>query len=137
MRYRERPGRRCQLAQEDSRVSDNVPIRGIRGQGSPRANDAPRRSPRFGEYISLAVMLYSFGARQGEERGVVESDLVETMVSPDLDRNVITTALVDPRRAAPRELASAGTSPRSARRAPRRRRDERPYLADLTAYKPL
>jgi hypothetical protein len=26
---------------------------------------------------------------------VVEGDLVETMVSPDLDRNVITTALVD------------------------------------------
>lgn len=50
---------------------------------------------RVGTRAATAVMLYSFGARQGEERGVVESDLVEAMVSPELDRNVITTALVD------------------------------------------
>jgi hypothetical protein len=50
---------------------------------------------RVGTRAATAIMLYSFGARQGEERGVVESDLVEAMVSPELDRNVITTALVD------------------------------------------
>jgi hypothetical protein len=50
---------------------------------------------KVGTRAATAVMLYSFGARQGEERGVVEGDLVEALVSPELDRNVITTALVD------------------------------------------
>jgi hypothetical protein len=50
---------------------------------------------KVGTRAATAVMLYTFGARQGEERGVVEGDLVETMVSPDLDRNVIMTAMVD------------------------------------------
>jgi Protein of unknown function (DUF499) len=69
-----------------------------------RAQEADRRiggaSPIFdqlkvGTRAATAVMLYSFGARQGEERGVVEGDLVEALVSPELDRNVITTTLVD------------------------------------------
>jgi hypothetical protein len=50
---------------------------------------------RVGTRTATAVMLYSFGARQGEERGVVEGDLVEAMVSPELDRNVVTAALHD------------------------------------------
>jgi hypothetical protein len=40
-------------------------------------------------------MLYSFGAREGEDRGVLESELVQSLVAPDLDRNVTTTALHD------------------------------------------
>jgi hypothetical protein len=50
---------------------------------------------KVGTRAATAIMLYSFGARQGEERGVVEGDLVEALVSPELDRNVVTTALVD------------------------------------------
>jgi hypothetical protein len=69
-----------------------------------RAQEADRRiggasgifeQLKVGTRAATAVMLYSFGARQGEERGVIEGDLVETLVSPELDRNVITTALVD------------------------------------------
>lgn len=69
-----------------------------------RAQEADRRiggasatfeQLKVGTRAATAVMLYSFGARQGEERGVVEGDLVEALVSPELDRNVITTALVD------------------------------------------
>jgi hypothetical protein len=40
-------------------------------------------------------MLYSFGGRSGEDRGVLESELVQALVAPELDRNVITTCLHD------------------------------------------
>ena len=40
-------------------------------------------------------MLYSFGARQGEDRGVLQADLITALLAPGLDRNVIVTALND------------------------------------------
>lgn len=40
-------------------------------------------------------MLYSFGAREGEDRGVLETDLVAAVLAPGLDRNVIVAALHD------------------------------------------
>ncbi|MGH2655928.1 MAG: ATP-binding protein [Actinomycetota bacterium] len=75
----------------------------ITGDGA-RAKEVDRRiaadSPvfdqlRVGTRVATGVMLYSFGARQGEDRGAVEGDLVEALVTPDLDRNVVTTALHD------------------------------------------
>ena len=40
-------------------------------------------------------MPYSFGAREGEDRGVLETDLVAAVLAPGLDRNVIVAALHD------------------------------------------
>lgn len=45
--------------------------------------------------MASAVMLYSFGAREGEEAGVLETDLVEATLVPGLDRNTIVAALHD------------------------------------------
>lgn len=75
----------------------------IAGEGA-RCRDVDRRiaidSPalehqRVGTRTATAIMLFSFGGRQGEDRGVVESDLLESLVSPALDRNVVTAALHD------------------------------------------
>jgi hypothetical protein len=40
-------------------------------------------------------MLYSFVGRTDEEKGVLESELVASLLAPDLDRNLLTTALAD------------------------------------------
>jgi predicted AAA+ superfamily ATPase len=75
----------------------------ITGDGA-RCREVDRRiaadSPAFeqlrvGTRCATAIMLYSFGAREGEDRGVLESELVPSLVAPDLDRNVTTTALHD------------------------------------------
>ena len=50
---------------------------------------------KVGTRCAAAVMLFSFGAREGEDKGVLEGELVQSLVSPALDRNVITTALHD------------------------------------------
>jgi hypothetical protein len=72
--------------------------------GSARSAEVDRRiaadSPayetlRVGTRCATAIMLYSFGAREGEERGILESELIQALVSPELDRNVITTCLHD------------------------------------------
>lgn len=60
------------------------------------ASDSPTYEQlRVGTRCATAIMLYSFGARPGEDRGVVETELVQSLVSPELDRNVITTCLHD------------------------------------------
>jgi hypothetical protein len=50
---------------------------------------------RVGTRMATAVMLYSFGSREGEDRGVLESDLVTATVVPGIDRNVIVASLHD------------------------------------------
>lgn len=58
--------------------------------------DAPALAQlQVGRRMATAIMLYSFGAREGEERGVLETDLVATTLVPGLDRNVILAALHD------------------------------------------
>jgi hypothetical protein len=49
----------------------------------------------IGSRAATAIMLYSFGAREGEDRGVLETDLVAAILAPGLDRNVIVAALHD------------------------------------------
>ena len=49
----------------------------------------------IGSRAATAIMLYSFGAREGEDRGVLETDLVAAVLAPGLDRNVIVAALHD------------------------------------------
>jgi Protein of unknown function (DUF499) len=70
--------------------------------GGDRAADVDRRmgeaSPvlrrlRVGTRVATAAFLYSFGAHQGEDRGVVRDDLIAACLSPDLDRNILTTTL--------------------------------------------
>jgi hypothetical protein len=48
-----------------------------------------------GTRVATAIMLYSFGAREGEDRGVLETDLVAAVLTPGLDRNVVVAALHD------------------------------------------
>ena len=50
---------------------------------------------RIGTRVASATMLYSFGGRTDEEKGVLESELVAGLLAPDLDRNLLTTALAD------------------------------------------
>ncbi len=60
------------------------------------ATDSPAYERlRVGTRCASAIMLYSFGGRSGEDRGVLESELVQALVAPELDRNVITTCLHD------------------------------------------
>ena len=48
-----------------------------------------------GTRVASAIMLYSFGGRTDEEKGVIESELVAALLGPDLDRNVLTTSIAD------------------------------------------
>ncbi|MFE2141607.1 DUF499 domain-containing protein [Streptomyces sp. NPDC059456] len=50
---------------------------------------------QVGTRVATAIMLYSFGAREGEDRGVLESDLVRSVLVPGLTRNVVISALHD------------------------------------------
>lgn len=48
-----------------------------------------------GTRVASAIMLYSFGGRIDEEKGVLESELVSGLLAPDIDRNLLTTAVSD------------------------------------------
>lgn len=70
--------------------------------GGDRAVEVDRRigevSPilrrlRVGTRVATAAFLFSFGARQGEDRGVARDDLITACLSPDLDRNILTTTV--------------------------------------------
>lgn len=50
---------------------------------------------KVGTRVATAIVLYSFGARDGEERGVLETDLIRSVLVPELDRNVVIAALHD------------------------------------------
>ncbi len=50
---------------------------------------------RVGSRAATAVMLYSFGTPEGDERGVLERDLVSAILVPGIDRNVVVAALHD------------------------------------------
>ncbi|MBK8032221.1 MAG: DUF499 domain-containing protein [Chloroflexi bacterium] len=60
------------------------------------ASDSPALQRfRVGTRLATAAMLYSFGSREGEDRGVLESDLIQAATVPGLDRMILTTALND------------------------------------------
>jgi hypothetical protein len=60
------------------------------------ASDSPSlQLYRIGTRLATSAMLYSFGARDGEERGVSETELLKASVVPGLDRLSLTTALND------------------------------------------
>lgn len=53
---------------------------------------------RVGTRVATAIALLSFGAREGEERGALERDIVEASLVPSLDGNLVRSALHDLRR---------------------------------------
>ena len=50
---------------------------------------------KLGTRLATAAFLYSFGARGGEARGVLEDDLLAGSLTPGTDRNVLASALRD------------------------------------------
>ncbi|CAD5985362.1 ATP-binding protein [Planktothrix agardhii] len=60
------------------------------------AQDVPTMSSlKVGSRLASAILMYSFGARGGEERGVFEQEIVGACLAPGLDRNTIVTVLND------------------------------------------
>lgn len=60
------------------------------------AQDSPALSHlKVGSRLAAAIMLYSFGARTGEDRGVVEQEITAACLAPGLDRNTIAATLSD------------------------------------------
>ncbi len=55
---------------------------------------------RVGTRVATAIMLLSFGVREGEERGAPEGEVIKASLVPALDANVIREALADMRREA-------------------------------------
>lgn len=56
------------------------------------------RSLRVGTRVATAIALLSFGAREGEERGALEPEVIEAALVPGLDGNVLRDALHQLRR---------------------------------------
>lgn len=60
------------------------------------ASDAPALAQlKVGTRLANAILMYSFGARGGEERGVMEQEIASATLTPGLDRTTITAALSD------------------------------------------
>ena len=54
------------------------------------ARESPNLGPlKLGSRLTRALVLYSFGARQGEERGVLRSELLESVQMPDAPVGVL------------------------------------------------
>lgn len=73
-------GRRAKVKQIDNRI----------------ASDSPALTQlKVGTRLATAIMLYSFGAKGGEERGVMEQEVACACLDPQLDRITITSTLKD------------------------------------------
>lgn len=60
------------------------------------ATDAPALAHlKVGTRLASAILMYSFGARGGEDRGVLEQEITAACLAPGLDRTTITAALSD------------------------------------------
>lgn len=73
-------GRKAKVKSVDSRI----------------AQDSPALSQmKVGSKVASAILMYSFGAKSGEERGVMEQEVTAACLAPGLDRNTITATLSD------------------------------------------
>ena len=73
-------GRRAKVKLVDSRI----------------ASDAPGLNQlKVGTRLATAIMLYSFGAKGGEEKGVREQEVACACLDPQLERTILTSALKD------------------------------------------
>jgi hypothetical protein len=69
---------------------------GVRDIDRRLAGDSHRLAKlHVGTRVASAIMLYSFGGRTDEQKGVLERELVGALLAPDLDRNLLTAALSD------------------------------------------
>lgn len=60
------------------------------------AQDSPALSLlKVGSRLASAILMYSFGAKTGEDRGVMEQEVTAACLAPGLDRNTITATLSD------------------------------------------
>lgn len=60
------------------------------------AQDAPALSLlKVGTRLASAILMYSFGTRNGEDRGVMEQEVTAACLAPGLDRNTIAATLSD------------------------------------------
>lgn len=66
----------------------------VRGVDKQIAEDSPALSHlQVGSRLSSAVLMYSFGARSGEDRGVLEQDVAAACLVPGLERSTLKTTL--------------------------------------------
>lgn len=73
-----------------------------------RESPALRRL-RVGSRVATTIALLSFGAREGEERGALEHDVIEASLVPGIDGNLVRAALNDLRREALLYLHHSGS----------------------------
>lgn len=73
-----------------------------------RESPALRRL-RVGTRVATTIALLSFGAREGEERGALEHDVIEASLVPGIDGNLVRAALNDLRREALLYLHHSGS----------------------------
>jgi Protein of unknown function (DUF499) len=73
-----------------------------------RESPALRRL-RVGSRVATVIALLSFGAREGEERGALEHDVIEASLVPGIDGNLVRAALNDLRREALLYLHHSGS----------------------------
>ena len=59
-------------------------------------NDAPAIAPlKIATRLAVAILMYSFGAKSGEDRGVMEQEIAASCLTETLDRTTLTAALSD------------------------------------------
>lgn len=60
------------------------------------ATDSPALSLiKVGTRVASAILMYSFGAKGGQDRGVLEQEITSACLAPNLNRNIITATLSD------------------------------------------
>ena len=60
------------------------------------AQDAPALSHlKVGTRLASTILLYSFGARSGEDKGAIEQEITAACLTPGLDRTIIAATLSD------------------------------------------
>lgn len=73
-------GRKAKVKAVDNRIAQDAPAIGLL---------------KVRTRLASAILLYSFGERNGENRGVVEQEVTAACLAPGLDRNTITATLSD------------------------------------------
>ncbi|WP_204104332.1 MULTISPECIES: DUF499 domain-containing protein [Spirulina sp. CCY15215] len=73
-------GRTAKVKRVNQRLADNSPH---------------LASLNVGSRLATAILLYSFGAKQGEDRGVEAGEVAAACLSPSLDRTTLTATLSD------------------------------------------
>jgi hypothetical protein len=60
------------------------------------ATDSPALSlMKVGTRVASAILMYSFGAKSGQDRGVLEQEVTSACLAPNLNRNILTATLSD------------------------------------------